>query len=40
MENIFVNDTSDKGPPKYIKNLFNSTPTPQTTQLKMGKRPE
>ena len=38
-ENIFANDTSDKGPtPKYIKNSHDSTPGRQTTQLKNGQR--
>ena len=38
-ENIFANDTSDKGLiPKYIKNSPDSTPGRQTTQLKNGQR--
>ena len=38
-ENIFANDTSDKGMiSKYIKNSHDSTPGRQTTQLKNGQR--
>ena len=38
-ENIFANDTSDKGLiSKYIKNSHDSTPGRQTTQLKNGQR--
>ena len=38
-ENIFANDTSDKGLiSKYIKNSHDSTPVRQTTQLKNGQR--
>ena len=38
-ENIFANDTSDKGLiSKYIKNSHSSTPGRQTTQLKNGQR--
>ena len=37
-ENIFANNTSDKGLiPKYIRNSQDCTPGKQTTQLKMGK---
>ena len=37
-EKIFANDISNKGQyPKYIKNLYNSTPK-KTIQLKMGRR--
>ena len=33
-ENIFANDMSNNGCfPKYIKNLYNSTPGKQTTQF-------
>ena len=40
-ENIFVNDTSDKGlSPKYMKDSYDSTPERQTIQLKMSKVPE
>ena len=38
-EDIFANDTSDKGfISKYIKNSHDSTPGRQTTQLKNGQR--
>ena len=37
-KNIFANDTSDKGSPKYIKNSYDSTPGRQTIQLKSGQR--
>ena len=38
-ENIFANDTSDKGLiSKYIKNSHNSSPGRQTTQLKNGQK--
>ena len=38
-ENIFANDTSDKGLfSKYIKKSHDSTPGRQTTQLKNGQR--
>ena len=38
-ENIFANDTSDKGfISKYIKNSHDCTPGRQTTQLKNGQR--
>ena len=38
-ENIFVNDTSDKGlSSKYMKNSYNSTPGRQTTKLRNGQR--
>ena len=40
-ENIFVNDTLDKGLISTIyKNSQDSTVVTQTTQLKMGKVPE
>ena len=35
-ENIFANDTSDKGLISKIKNSHDSTPGRQTTQLKNG----
>ena len=39
LENIFANDTSDKGliSKIYKKNSYNSTPGRQTVQLKNGK---
>ena len=37
-ENIFANDTSDKGLISEIKNSHDSTPGRQTTQLKNGQR--
>ena len=38
-ENIFVNDTLDKGLiSKCIKNSYDSTPGRQTIQLKNGQR--
>ena len=37
-ENIFANDTSDKGLISKIKNSHDSTPGRQTTQLKNGQR--
>ena len=40
-EKIFANDISDKGQyPKSIKNLKNSTPKKQKSNLKMGRRHE
>ena len=40
-ENIFVNDTSDKGLISKIKNkIHDSTPVGQAIQLKMGKELE
>ena len=37
-ENILANDTSDKGFPKYIKNLYDSRTQRQIIQLKNGQR--
>ena len=38
-ENVFANDTSDKGLlSKYIKNPYNSIPRRQTIQLKNGQQ--
>ena len=40
-ENMFINDTSDKGLiSKIYKNFYNLTPRRKRAQLKIGKGPE